>query len=511
MKGDKKPLDLLPVKEGVIPVDEWKPTAEDECYIKYVGKTIVIPFNKYINCIKSNKRNIFYVSHKDSYVKKFAQITHYLNYFIRFYDDDNELILNYLYCKYMLDKNKVSPNRENMIRWLYEHFVTPTMYKKVKRFVEDNYRIDLAQNKDPSKQYSESLEFTNRHAKLFLVISTFIKMLIPLVMHYISIIAGKPEAKHLIEYYKPLFEIIERVEHVNLYAKLFHSINVKVNFNESKNKVIWAKYAANSVDTVSYTEELLDKNLIVDNVFKYVFDKSIISFNSVILDTQLDYRCIKNFGINMREISTEKDSDGLSYLDKLEMNTVKIDENIILLSQTNIDDTIKRIRKSIHIKISKDERHFYEDNMRINKISKSLVFYFYSRMFGGFADLNHITQKQYIKLMVLMKFKLLSCGYVYLPRLISANIEGRINSRTIHNSKFLESVETSAAYENIVKEKYATLINSGKGDLIISLLSTLINTQFTYCEYDEPRLLGKVIDMNHVMLSQEFLDFVNII
>ena len=204
------------------------------------------------------------------------------------------------------------------------------------------------------------------------MISTFIKFMIPLVMHYISVIKGKKEVRNLIYYYRPLFYLTYEKEHVNLYAKLFHSIGVKANFNESKNPLIWSKYAANSIDTVSYTEELLDKNLIVDNVFKYDFYENIISFNSTILKTQLDYSCIKNFGINMREISTEKDSDGLSYLDKLEMDTIKIDENQILLSHVNIKDTIKRIKKKHMIKISKEEREFYIKNMKINQIGKEL-------------------------------------------------------------------------------------------------------------------------------------------
>ena len=51
----------------------------------------------------------------------------------------------------------------------------------------------------------------------------------------------------------------------------------------------------------------------------------------------------------MREISTEKDSEGLSSLDKLEMNTIKIDESLIVLSKINIKKTIKKI-KNINFK-----------------------------------------------------------------------------------------------------------------------------------------------------------------
>ena len=49
----------------------------------------------------------------------------------------------------------------------------------------------------------------------------------------------------------------------------------------------------------------------------------------------------------------------------------------------------------------------------------------------------------------------------------------------------------------------------GKGDLIINILSTLINTEFTYVDYDNPELTGEPIEMDLDILSQEFLDFVN--
>ena len=117
MLQENKPLDVLPVKEGVIPVDEWIPEEED-LIVKYSGKTIIIPFEELISGVKSKERDTFYVSHKDSYVKKFDMITHYINYIIKYYDD-GELIMNYLYCKYFIDHKDNNPNRESMIRYLY--------------------------------------------------------------------------------------------------------------------------------------------------------------------------------------------------------------------------------------------------------------------------------------------------------------------------------------------------------------------------------------------------------
>ena len=112
------------------------------------------------------------------------------------------------------------------------------MYQKVMNMVNDNYRVDLTQKKKEGISYYESLEFTNHHAKLLMLISIFIRIFIPMVMHYISTMKSKSENAHLIEYYRPIFDIVEENEHVNLYQKLFNSINVSVQLSYKKNKII---------------------------------------------------------------------------------------------------------------------------------------------------------------------------------------------------------------------------------------------------------------------------------
>lgn len=521
-KKEKNVTELLPVKPGVIPVDEWClkkdkrgreywDIPEEDRVFTYIDKTVTVKFENYFGDERAKYLDTFYLLYKDSYIKKLDLITHYINYFIKFYDNDNELLMNYFYMKYMIDlKESYSTiSRKGFIEWLYQFLVTDSLYNKVKQMVEDNYRIDLSQDPDKKVKYSEALEFTNEHAKLLMLVSIMIKMMIPIILHYISLNKDKSEIHNLIQYYKPLFYIIEEKEHVNLYGKLYTSIGVKVGLSESKNRVIWDKYEVDSSDGATYSDELLDKNSIVDNIFKYKFDKNIIAFNSVILKTQLDFYVVRNLNINLREISTEKNSDGLSSLDKIEMSATKIDENIILLSKINIKKTIKKIKERMNIELSKDEVNYYMNNFKVNVISKRLIFYYYAKFFGGYRDLNMINLRMFTKLMILLKKELELRGNVYLNQIISANINGRINTRTIHNSKFLEKVQSSSTYQNLIKNKYTNLEKVGKGDMIINLLSSLINTEFTIVDYDNPDQLGEPIDINLDILSQEFLDFIN--
>ena len=525
-KRNKKPeIEILPVREGVQAVDDWFPLyeytdkgdkiivgwniPEEDKVLKVVNKNIIIDFDKIFD-VKPTL-NTFYLRYKDSYISKLWLITHYINYFIKYYDHDNELLLNYLYMKYNLDVGKRRRSRKEFIHLLYTTLITPSIYDKVKQMVEDNYRIDLAQTNTENIKYSESLEFTNTHAKLLLLISIIIKIMIPIILHYITLYKDKKEIHFLSKYYKPIFDIVEEREHVNLYGKLFNSINVKVNLSETKNKIIWDKYEVEQEDTATYTEELLDKNIIVDNIFKYLFVKNIIAFNSVIIDTQLDFFVIKNLNINMREISTEKDSEGLSSLDKLEMNITKIDESLIVLSKINIKQAIKSIKKKLNIEIPDEEVAFYKKYLKITPIGKSLIFYYYAKYFDGYRDLNSINIDQYIKLMILMKRTLQIRGDVWMPQIISAGISGKINARTIHNAKLIEKIQNSELYQDLVQTKYSTLQSMGKSDVIIGLLSTLLNTQFTYCDFDMFDKYKQDIEADFDQLAQEFLDFVNMI
>ena len=518
--ADKKPTEILPVKEGVIAVDdwcgykknshgyyEWKIPEEDQIF-KYGEKSITVDFGRFFDG-KANVLDTFYILYKDSYVRKLNLITHYINYFIKFYDPDMELLMNYFRMKYYIDSKKINLSRKKFIEILYDTIVTDTLYDKVTKMVEDNYRIDLSQRPGSKIKYSPALEFDNDHAKVLMKISVIVKILIPLILHYISLNKDKNEIHSLINYYRPLFFIVEEKDNINIYAKLYTSIGAKVNLSETKNKRIWEKYEADAYDGPTYATELLDKNSIVDNIFKYRFDNSVIAFNSVILKTQLNYFVVKDLNITFKEISTEKDRDGLSSLDKLEMNSIKIDENIVLLSKINIKKTVKILKKRMNIELPKKEIEYYMKNFKVNPISKKLVFYYYSKYFGGYRDLNMINLRLFIKLMLLMKKELELRGCIYLNQIISGNINGRLNTRTIHNSKFLEKIESSTTYKSIMHDKYPNLNNSSKSYTIIELLSSIINTQFTIVDYREPKQLGEPIVVNLDILSQEFLDFVD--
>lgn len=191
------------------------------------------------------------------------------------------------------------------------------------------------------------------------------------------------------------------------------------------------------------------------------------------------------------------------------MNAAKIDESIVILSDINIKKTMKRIKNKMHITIEQDEIDYYKYNLNITKFQAQLVFYYYAKYFSGYRDLSLLNRTQYLKLLIMLKKRLQFQSFVYLPQIISSNIESKLNARTIRNDKFLSKIQSSDIYQHIINDKYSTLEDIDKGDLIINLLSTLLNSTFTFVDYNNKDLLGKPIEVNQDVISDEFLNFLN--
>jgi len=486
-----------------IKVDEWKPSKND-VKVTYDGKLIVIPFDKIFDKTNVDTLNNFIIK-KESYVKKLDEITNYINYFIKFYDPDNELLLAYLKLKFLVDNKKNNISISTYIKLIYNILLSDSIVDKIINMVEDNYYIDLTS--DTGIKYNETLEFTKEHAKIMMQISMAMKLMVPVMFHYMNSYGLIKDRKYIYRFYEGLFDLFGG--EIDIYNKLWISIYSKVNVNYIRNKTIWAQREIFGTDQLTHMNELLKDKIISETMFKYAFNKNIISFNYVVLEKQLRFFLIEPYQQNRIELSAKKDLNGLSGLDKLEMNATKMDESTIILSNINIKKTIKRIKKKMHIDIDKEELEFYRKHLKITKFQTQLVFYFYANFFNGYRDLNLLNRTQYLKLLIMLKKRLQYQNFIYLPQILTSNIESRLNSRTIRNDKFLTKIETSSIYQSIISDKYSTLADINKSDMILNLLSTLINTTFTFVDYDRQDMLGKPIEINQDIVSDEFLNYLN--
>lgn len=520
------------------PLTKWKPRETDK-YATYDGGIFIMRFEKAFidkdNIIQKYDR---FLIKKASYEKQLPEITKYINYFLRFFDTDHELIIAHLKLKYEIDcKNRFTEeNVDELIALLYELLFTPTMVQKVNMMVKENYFADIESSEESkkykvsSKQYQESLEFTNKHVKLLLRISFGMKCICPILFHFIHLqkIKLDKDSKLVYKFYRKLFDIFCEDENVNMYNKLFVYVKAKVQENKSHNNMIYSQRDILGNDVYTIIDLFMKKVLISENMVKFKltekkdsktgkYKENVIGFIKTIIKYQLTYFLKEQYSKNFTEVVSAKNADGLSGADKMEMNMTKIDEGKIVFSEAVIEYEMKRLRANNSVlQVSEEEIDYYIANFHISPIQLQLIKSYWSKYFGSFRNMALINRRSMYFLIILLKKRLLlQAGYdseyedgvAILPYLLTANVaDEKINTRIIRNNKFLEKVKSSHSYKTLVENKYSNL-NEIKEDEIIRILSVFINTSFTYVTCEKPELTGQKIEYSEDRIADELLLF----
>lgn len=201
------------------------------------------------------------------------------------------------------------------------------------------------------------------------------------------------------------------------------------------------------------------------------------------------------------------------------MNATKIDEGVIVMADMNIELTTQRIIKQIDIPISEEEIEYYLKHHEVSILQRDLVYAYYTKYFDSYRDLNLLTARQYMTLVLLLKKKLLiELGYetdnngeihhAALPYLLTGNLVDKVNNRLIRNNRFIAQIEASEEYQDLKNNKYK-MVEYLKPDYILSTLSSVINSRFTYVTYEYPELLGTEIYYSEEKIADELLHFLD--
>ena len=509
----------------IVKLGDWK---NNNFPVTVDGRLIKIDFSKVFGN-KLEELNIpdieRFLIKKSSYQANLELVARYINYFIEFYDEDNELLMSYLKLKYIIDnKNKVHKVGVKLMKsYIYNILITPSVVEKIKKMTEDNYLLDIDSDKK-IQTYSEDTRFTDLHARILLSASTAAKIMLPVTIHFLSTEGATFEMiKGIYSFFRPTLDLFAE-DGVDMYTKLRVWIGKMVDANVMGNRNAWQDKAV-IYDDVSNAKaiSLFEKDIMVDTFYKYMYEPDFkkgkwvesnpIMLNNVVISSQLKFSNRTRYKYHITEISanTNGDEGELSGMDKLLMNASKIDETLIILAEENMSESIERMRSQLPF-ITDEEIDYYYRNCKITKLHQTLINYYYAKYFGGFVELNFAPKRQLITLLVMMKRRLMKDGFIYLPQLLSGNIEGKMSNRVIQNSKFLNKIETSPLYKVIMEEKYSIIIDLKKeNNSIIGILSSLINSKFTFVDFDMQEVLGDPIMICQDTLSDEFINFIGII
>ena len=160
------------------------------------------------------------------------------------------------------------------------------------------------------------------------------------------------------------------------------------------------------------------------------------------------------------------------------------------------------------IEISDEELQFYLTHHRPSIFQVTLVKYYYAKYFNGYRDLKMLKEDDYIKLVITLKRRLQAQGDIYLPQILTGNIECKLNTRTIQNRKFIDKIQTTVLYKQLI-DKFEYLIDLKENNIILNTLSTILNTSFSIVEYNNQEKLGEKLDVIADIVSPETLEFLN--
>jgi hypothetical protein len=203
-----------------------------------------------------------------------------------------------------------------------------------------------------------------------------------------------------------------------------------------------------------------------------------------------DYTAIYNPVLDTFTI-TYQDQSFLINIENVGLPKSKLDEYLktmgIAVAELNLDQEqekqrriIDTIMKENDIIIEQEELEYYNTNLDIfkNPIQKVLVnSYFHSLN----INTSTLTKREYIKAIILMK-KIL------------------INK---HNLALLPYIISSICIHTIQMDKADNIINS--------LYNEIINSEFTFVDYDDPDSFGMEITIHEELLKDEIMIFMTLI
>lgn len=510
-------------------VDEWFRKKPEQGYTYPDGRNIILNIGK---CIPKSAKKLLadnmtsegltmmgtFIIERKLFSNKIDMLCQYIDYFVEFYDEEKELPTALLYIKKQIDSRSESMKKDQFINMVMARFFRDTNVKKlVYDMVERNYSLDVTVDEKSGRTFTGPFDFTNDDAKALLAISILMKFVIPVTSHYIAtntLYKNDEIGDLIIEIFMEIFVRVGQTDTTDpdtLLLKLYKFTEEKIIKHATDHHTLWSQQSAlRGLTPNKHVDTMITKRLISDNFFKFLFNDNIISFMKSIVETQL--MCTINrvkYKVDPVHVDGVKDVNGLSGIDKLEQTLSKMDETIIIRCEKSLTDVIDRLEKEVG-PISDEEIEYYGINFtsRTSSFHMMLLNYMFAKDFNGFTELKNINMFQHMRLLIIAKRRLKKAGYVQLPYLFSSVVRGRTSTRLLQNTKFINKLEASSVYQNLVNEKYP-ILKGYSDDKILQIISQTLNTVYTYVEYEHPELTGEIIEFNEDIISDEILNFID--
>ena len=433
------------------------------------------------------------------YMVRMPDITKVINYFIKYYDDDDEYMMALMSLKFHVDSDRCK-DVSTFQTLLLHIMVTKSMTAKIEKMIEDLEPANI--ETDKSTSYKSTPKLTNEDAKNILLLSYYFRFILPIVIHWFNLpsTVAVTNGKNYIQTFVCIFKcVVEKIGEgaINVYILIKQLINHRIEKKFNSDAIIHEKkQEKNGATDASYCNELSDEILLVKSLYKIDYSKSVVSYiDGIIRQNYMQYNVenfkIKTVGISAEEITKDAD-DGFSHLEAIEMKTYRVNDGNNIIENANIELALNKIDVRFNIKIPNEQLDWYNQNIGIiNPLAKYFITYFYQKFFGESSFIDLLDRRTTIKLILIMKFFLELKGFKIIPQIVTASMVIEKES-SIKNRKFNEKFENSQINNEIMENKFSYIKEIiGKDDIIKKYVSSIINSTFTLVD-ESPKLNGIV-------------------
>ena len=366
-----------------------------------------------------------------------------------------------------------------------------------------------------SKNYhndkNPSLLYTDKHAKIMMWMSLMINMMIPAITHFIYVKGIMDSNDFLLKIYDIILTYIDDHMGVNIYGKLYDTAASNINRNLKDNPILWEMQNIRGVNTTTHTISSVN-NILLNIIPKYRYDASLVSLNYSSIRINISYQIDVGYDYNFIPLSgSKRDVDQNSEWDKFESLQTRANEALHIQNDANAHTTMRSIEYA-YGPFDEKEIQFYRERLKndegeiVNGFQKNLIFNLFYKNFGVPMSAYSTNKDDYIKLLIAAKRMLLANNMVILPYIISSKIE-RLQIKKSINKKEFTRIESSPYYKQII-DKYK---NPKIEKYILSLIATILTSDFRIIDYNDPEIDGKKIVNIPDIISEEIMMYVDMV
>ncbi len=482
-------------------------------YLKVVNKKYIqFSFGEVLNK-KDLPASLTDISiNKKAFLNNITIVIRYINYFIKYFDEDHELMMAYfitMFCIMQKDEDGCEFGVDQLIFTLRNYFASKTMVDKIARMVE--YNIDETLMKSSDRKFDESLQLTTDHLKCIMGISMLHKIIIPIISHYMKVRKGNIDITERQLYFRCFTSFLDAFDErfdVAFYEKIYHTATTRVSKTKTNQKLMWLRRKHMGITPISYVNKLM-YDLFIEISQKAIFSKSAIIFIHVCFDQATKNELRQQDKFELRDMKMEVSdavNEEVSKFDKLLISKTHISEKDSLRAKMIIKDTLNRLAEDNDIVFDDTIITFYRKNLYIDDAQVRMIYLYFAPHFGSYGVIDHIKLDDLIKMIIVMKKILKDDRYIYMPQIISGILNKDKAKR--YNKKKIESFLTKhPSYEEIVDQYSMSKVYINK-DKLINDIKTLISCPVSVVDYDRMDLLDQKIIINDIAAMDEIMNII---